>query len=89
MGVSVQQWRATVGLWSGGRPGKCVTLQNCIAQTSNRNGYRLIRFLVLVSLLVIGCVELNPGPDNVRSIIHSNRHLCKCIGYVESSVELS
>jgi hypothetical protein len=73
MGVSVEQWRAAIGQWSGGRPGQCVTVQNHIAQTSDDNGYRLIRFLVLVSLLVIGCVELNPGPDNVRSIIHSNK----------------
>jgi hypothetical protein len=80
MGVSVQQWRATIGQWSGGRPGKCVLLPNCIAQTSNHNGYKLIRFLVLVSLLVIGCVELNPGPDNVRFIKHSNKYLCTCVG---------
>ena len=66
MVVSTEQWRATIGQWSGGRPGKCVTLQNGIAETSNHIGYRQIRFLLLVSLLVIGCVELNPGPDHVR-----------------------
>jgi len=66
MGDSTEQWRATIGQWSGGTPGKCVTLQNCIAETSNHIGYKQIRFLVLVSLLVIGCVELNPGPDHVR-----------------------
>jgi hypothetical protein len=66
MGVSTEQWRATIGRWSGGRQGKCVTLQNCIAETSNHIGYRQIKFLVLVSLLVIGCVELNPGPNHVR-----------------------
>jgi hypothetical protein len=36
---------------------------------------------VLISLLVIGCVELNPGPDNVRYVIHSNKYLCNCKGF--------
>ena len=75
MGDSIEQWRATIGQWMGGRPRKCVTLQHCTAQTSNHIGYRPIRFLVLVSLLVIGCVELNPGPDHVSSVIRSNKHL--------------
>jgi hypothetical protein len=66
MGVSIEQWRATIGQWSRGRQVKCGTLQNCIAETSNHIGYKQIRFLVLVSLLVIGCVELNPGPTGVR-----------------------
>ena len=66
MGVSTEQWRATIGQWSGGIGRKFVTLQNYIAETSNHIGYKQIRFLVLVSLLVIGCVELNPGPDHVR-----------------------
>jgi hypothetical protein len=65
MGVSIEQWRATIGQWSGGRQGKCGTLQNYIAETSNNIGYKQIRFLVLLSLLIIGCVELNPGPDHV------------------------
>ena len=77
MGDSVEQWRATIGRWSGGRPGKCVTLQHSTAQTSNHIGYRNIRFLVLLSLLVIGCVELNPGPDHVRYAIHSNKRFCR------------
>jgi hypothetical protein len=79
MGDSIEQWRAIIGQWNGGRPGKCVTLQHCIAETSNHIGYRPIRFLVLVSLLVIGCVELNPGPNHVRSVTHSNKHLLTCI----------
>jgi len=77
MGDSIEQWRATIGQWSGGRPGQCVTIQHRIVQTSNHIGYRQIRFLVLVSLLVIGCVEMNPGPDHVRSVIHRNKHLCR------------
>jgi hypothetical protein len=74
MGVSTEQWRATIGQWSGGKPGKCVILQNCIAKSSNLISYNQIRFLVLVSLLVIGCVELNPGPDHVSQAIHSNKY---------------
>jgi len=88
MGDSIEQWRATIGPCSGGRTGKCVTLQHYIAQTSNHMGYRPIRFLVLVSLLVIGCVELNPGPDHVRSVIHSNKHLYMCMGFAENIIEL-
>ena len=75
MGDSIEQWRATIGQWSGGRPGQCVILQHCIAQTSNLIGYRQIRFLVLISLLVIGCVELNPGPDHVRFVIRIQKHI--------------
>ena len=78
MGDSIEHWRATIGQWSGGRPRQCVTSQHHIAQTSNHIGYKHIRFLVLVSLLIIGCVELNPGPDNVRYVIQSNEHLCTC-----------
>jgi hypothetical protein len=72
MGDSIEQWRATIGQWSGGRPGKCGKVQECTAETSSNIGYKAIRFLVLVSLLVIGCVELNPGPDHVRFDTHSN-----------------
>jgi hypothetical protein len=77
MGDSIEQWRATIGQWSGGRPRNCVILQHHIAQTSDHIGYKYISFLVLASLLVIGCVELNPGPDHVRYVIQSNRHYCK------------
>jgi hypothetical protein len=80
MGDSIEQWRATIGLWSGGRPRNCLTLQHHFAQNPNNIGYRHIRFLVLVSLLVIGCVEMNPGPDHVSYAIHSNKHLCMCKG---------
>jgi hypothetical protein len=84
MGDSIEQWRATIGQWSGGSPGKCVTLQQNTALTYNRTGYRPIRFLVLISLLVIGCVELNPGPDHVRSIIHSNKHFFTFVIFSEN-----
>jgi len=81
MGDTIEQWRATIGYWMGGRLGQSVTLQHSTVQTSNDIGYRPIRFLVLVSLLVIGCVELNPGPDHVRSVVHSNEYLLICIIY--------
>ena len=88
MGDSIEQWRATIGQWSGGRTRNCVTLQNCIAETSNHIGYRQIRFLLLVSLLVIGCVELNPGPHHVRQVIQSNKHLCIWIALVGNIIQL-
>jgi len=82
MGDSVEHWRATIGQWSGGRSHKCATLHRHIQQTCNDIGYKHIRFLVLVSLLVIGCVELNPGPNHVSYVIQSNKHLCVCKGFV-------
>ena len=88
MGDSIEQWRATIGQWSGGRPRQCVTSQQHIAQTSNPIGYKCVRFLVLVSLLVIGCVELNPGPDHVRYVKHSNKHLCMCKGFVGKIIQV-
>jgi len=87
MGDSIEHWRATIGQWSGGSPRQCVTSQHQIAQTSNHNGYKAIRFLVLLSLLVIGCVELNPGPKDVRYVIQSNKHLCMCKGFVGKIIE--
>ena len=75
MGESVEQWRATIGQWSGARQRKAVTLQHHIAQTSNHIGYMQVKFVVLVSLLVIGCVELNPGPDHVSYVILSTKKL--------------
>jgi hypothetical protein len=80
MGDTVEQWRATTGQWSGGRPRNCAILQHHIAQDSNRISYGLVRFLVLISLLIIGCVELNPGPNNVSYVIYSNKHLFMCKG---------
>jgi len=88
MGDSIEQWRATIDQWIGGTSRTFVALQHCSALTSNHIGYRPIRFLLLVSLLVIGCVELNPGPDHVRSIIHSNKHLRMFIGFVGNIIQL-
>jgi len=88
MGDGIEHWRATIGQWSGGRTRKCLTLLHHIEQTSNHIGYMQIKFLVLVSLLVIGCVELNPGPDHVNYVIHSNRHLCRWKGFVGIIIQL-
>jgi hypothetical protein len=66
MGVTTEQWRATVGRWSGGRPGKRVIIEDLVARKPDCNSYRWFRLFVLASLLVIGCVELNPGPNSVK-----------------------
>jgi hypothetical protein len=68
MGDNIENLRTTIGQGSGGRQRDSMTLQHHIAQTSNHIGYMKIRFLVLLSLLVIGCVELNPGPKHVRYV---------------------
>jgi hypothetical protein len=66
MGVTTEQWRATVGRWSGGRPGRCVIIEHLVARKPDSDSYRWFRLFVLASLLVIGCVELNPGPNSVK-----------------------
>jgi hypothetical protein len=81
MGDSIEQWRANIGLWSGGRPRTCAVLQHHIGQKPNHIGYGHIRFLVLVSLLIIGCVELNPGPKHVSYFIYSNK-IYVCVNVV-------
>jgi len=76
MGDSTEHWRATIGQWSGGRTRNCVTLHHHNERTSTYIGYMQIKFLVLVSLLVIGCVELNPGPNHVSYVTLNNKYLC-------------
>ncbi|PNF16237.1 hypothetical protein B7P43_G14914, partial [Cryptotermes secundus] len=66
MGVSIQQWRATIGQWNHGRPRKCLTVAIAIARKRQQDIHMWFRLLVLVSLLIIGCVELNPGPNNEK-----------------------
>jgi hypothetical protein len=89
MGDSIETWRAKIGQWCGGRPQKSTNLQHHIAQNSNHIGYMKIRFLVLLSLLVIGCVELNPGPNHVSNVLQSKKNLYmrkglwgNCTGYM-------
>jgi hypothetical protein len=65
MGVTTEQWRATIGRWSGGRPGSCVIIEHFVARKPDNDSYRWFRLFVLASL-VIGCVELNPGPNGVK-----------------------
>jgi hypothetical protein len=71
MGVTTEQWRVTIGRWSGGRPGKCVIIENSVTRKPDNDSYRWFISFILVLLLVIGCVELNPGPKSakVRSAI--------------------
>jgi hypothetical protein len=85
MGVSTQQWRATIGQWGGGRPGKCVITASAIARKPQQDIHKWFRFLVLVSLLVIGCVELNPGPTNVK--VSSRTLLCSYASSTENNKE--
>jgi hypothetical protein len=66
MGVTTEQWRATVGRWSGGRPGMCPIIERFVARKPDNDSYRWFRLFVIASLLVIGCVELNPGPNSVK-----------------------
>jgi hypothetical protein len=66
MGVTTEQWRAAVGLWSGRRPGRCLIIEHIVTRKPDNDSYRWFRLFVLASLLVIGCVELNPGPNSVK-----------------------
>jgi len=88
MGDTIEQWRAVIGQWIRGRPRQCVTSQHRIAKISNHIVYKHIRFLVLVSLLVIGCVEMNPGPNHVRYVIQSNKYSCMRRGFVGKIIEV-
>jgi hypothetical protein len=66
MGVTTEQWRATIGRWSGGWTGRCVIIEHFIARKPDNDSYRWFSLFVLASLLVICCVELNPGPNSVK-----------------------
>ncbi|KAJ9601261.1 hypothetical protein L9F63_000556 [Diploptera punctata] len=64
MGVTVYQWRASVGTWTRGR-----VLQhndNSKVVFPSPLWYHL---LVMLVLLIIGGVALNPGPVQVSSAI--------------------
>ncbi|KAJ9587583.1 hypothetical protein L9F63_018965, partial [Diploptera punctata] len=56
MGISVQQWRTSIGRWT---TGGVVSLNINSAVTTSP---QLCLLLVLLVLLVIGGVEMNPGP---------------------------
>jgi hypothetical protein len=43
-----------------------VSIEHFVARTPDNGSYRWFRLFVLASLLVIGCVELNPGPNSVK-----------------------
>jgi hypothetical protein len=58
MGTSRKQWRAAVGQWPGDVPSSWGTEQHATAH------WRPIA--LLTSLLVIGGVELNPGPQSAQ-----------------------
>lgn len=58
MGISRKQWRAAVGQWPGDVPSSRGTEQHATAH------WRPIA--LLTSLLVIGGVEMNPGPQSAQ-----------------------
>jgi hypothetical protein len=66
MGVTTDQWRSTIGGWSGGKSGRCPIIEDFVRRTPDNDSYRWFRLFVLASLLAIGCVELNPGPNSVE-----------------------
>jgi hypothetical protein len=66
MGVTTEQWRATIGRWSGGMPRSSMIIEHFVARKPDSDSYRWFILFVLASLLVIGCVELNPGPNSVK-----------------------
>jgi hypothetical protein len=75
MGVTTEQWRAIIGRWIGGRPGKSVIIEYLVARRPDSGSYRWFRLFVLASLLVIGCDELNPGPNSVEVSLTCNVYL--------------
>ena len=67
MGITVEQWRASIGGWMKGHRMSGTSL---CKESSSSTWFQL---LVLAVLLVIGGVELNPGPNQV-SIISTQLH---------------
>jgi hypothetical protein len=41
-------------------------VEHFVTSKPDNDSYRWFRYLVLVSLLAIGCVELNPGPNSAK-----------------------
>ncbi|KAJ9591829.1 hypothetical protein L9F63_001646 [Diploptera punctata] len=65
MGNTIEQWRASVGRWTRG----CALQRSYNSKVTASPLWYLL--LVVLVLLVIGGVELNPGPDQVRADILS------------------
>jgi hypothetical protein len=72
MGVTTEQWRDIIGRCRGRRPGKRVIIEDLVARRPDNGSSRWFRHFVLASLLVIGCVELNPGPNSVEVSLTCN-----------------
>lgn len=66
MGISVEQWRSVTGRWVGGKTSAATSSGGSKVKRGNQDGgsaEQLFWFaVVLAVLLVIGGVELNPGP---------------------------
>lgn len=74
MGVSVELWRARIGTFSA--RGSCSLINHIKINTGGINSLVMTLFLIN-ALLVMGCVEMNPGPD---------QHKCSYCDQVFSSV---
>ena len=63
MGNSLVQWRSAIGSFAGGNKRSTCThfSPNYTLLLPNMH----INLVVIFSLLIIGCVELNPGPDTI------------------------
>ncbi|KAJ9586568.1 hypothetical protein L9F63_028390 [Diploptera punctata] len=61
MGISVEQWRASIGSWTRGVV-VCTNINGVIAISA-----QFYLLLVLLVLLVISGVEMNPGPVQVSA----------------------
>lgn len=69
MGVSIETWRARIGSFHGRSH---MIVFTPITQTLQSQLLGVLHFLVILMLLVIGNIELNPGPGNTFSCPYCN-----------------
>lgn len=66
MGISVEQWRVSVGVWNAKirlrTPGGVV-------QAFSEEGRKLFIAIVAMALIVISGLEVNPGPATIDDVI--------------------
>ena len=75
MGITVAQWRASVGSWT---RRNIPTAAGAVCKESLASPW--FQLLVLVALLVIGGIEMNPGPNQVSVI--SEYKFCSTLLYL-------
>ncbi|CAH1773715.1 unnamed protein product [Owenia fusiformis] len=85
MGNSLNQWRATIGKFEGGKP-RHILICTTGSERSEHTGTVLV---ILMMLLVIGGIEMNPGPNPSKSEITEKMYDlgCKIKEYEESKTE--